>query len=277
MSVREYWGNSDAVFQCLIDKDRIAAFRKAIEYSVAKDSVVVDLGSGSGILSMFALRAGAKQVFAVEQDPEMCKLIKKTKHINSIRNRLIIMHSDARKVVLPKHIDVVICEMMATGFIDEIQVPVINHIHKYCKNETIFIPQSVSSFAELVNSNSVFYGEKLFIVRYDYIEDNSLRATSLSEKICFSKVDFNKEIDDCISRKVQFTIRKNGSINGIRISNESSFPNNINFGASFAYCMPLILPLDEMAVKKGESILLSLKYRMCAGIQNVKYQISRVE
>lgn len=276
MSVREYWGNSDAVFQCLIDRKRIRAFQKAIEYAVSDNSIVADLGSGSGILSMFAIRAGAKKVFAVEQDPEMCKLIEKTKFMNSMDERLVVINSDARTVKLPCKVDVVICEMIATGLIDEMQVPVINHIHNFCKKHTTFIPQSISSFVELVNSNDVFYKEKLFVVRYDYVEENSLRALPLSEKKCFSEVDFRNKIHDRVSIDLRFKIHKSGLMNGIKISNESLLPNNKIFETSFAYCMPIILPIDEMLVEKGDIIILSLNYKMCTGIQRVKYRIKRL-
>src|SRR5262249_32649891 len=50
----------------LADAVRVGGFRKALESLVKKDDVVVDVGSGSGILSFFAARAGAAKVFGLE-------------------------------------------------------------------------------------------------------------------------------------------------------------------------------------------------------------------
>ena len=48
----------------LKDKPRTEAYKKFIEQNVEliKDKVVVDVGAGTGILSLFCAKAGAKQV-----------------------------------------------------------------------------------------------------------------------------------------------------------------------------------------------------------------------
>ena len=51
----------------LKDEVRTVTYRNAIYHNrhLFKDKVVMDVGSGTGILSMFAAKAGAKKVFAV--------------------------------------------------------------------------------------------------------------------------------------------------------------------------------------------------------------------
>ena len=52
----------------LKDEVRTMTYKNSIYHNrhLFKDKVVMDVGSGTGILSMFAARAGAKKVFAVE-------------------------------------------------------------------------------------------------------------------------------------------------------------------------------------------------------------------
>lgn len=50
------------------DEPRTSTYLKAIQANSAwfKDKIVLDVGAGTGILSIFAARAGAKHVYAVE-------------------------------------------------------------------------------------------------------------------------------------------------------------------------------------------------------------------
>jgi len=61
----------------LADTVRMDGFRKALEFVVKKGATVIDVGSGSGILSFFAARAGAAKVFGLETT----RLVDDARHI----------------------------------------------------------------------------------------------------------------------------------------------------------------------------------------------------
>jgi len=52
----------------LKDTVRTLAYQRAIEANpqAFKDKIVLDIGCGTGILSIFAARAGAKHVYAID-------------------------------------------------------------------------------------------------------------------------------------------------------------------------------------------------------------------
>ncbi|MBY0402812.1 MAG: methyltransferase domain-containing protein [Cyanobacteria bacterium] len=58
----------------LRDYVRLAAYRRAIEHSVNHETVAMDLGCGSGILSFFLAQAGAKKIYAIEKRPDIILL-----------------------------------------------------------------------------------------------------------------------------------------------------------------------------------------------------------
>ena len=53
----------------LADVARLRAFERAIQLAVSPGDSVLDLGSGTGVLGLFALRAGARHVYAVDSSP----------------------------------------------------------------------------------------------------------------------------------------------------------------------------------------------------------------
>lgn len=70
----------------LKDTIRVNAYKQAIEQVVTPDSVVMDLGCGTGILGFLAAQAGAIQVYMVERDPAILKIAKDIARLNNIHN-----------------------------------------------------------------------------------------------------------------------------------------------------------------------------------------------
>ena len=58
----------------LNDEVRNEAYYQALKKLITPDSIVVDVGSGSGLLSCMAAQLGAKKVFSIEQRVELCDI-----------------------------------------------------------------------------------------------------------------------------------------------------------------------------------------------------------
>ncbi|KAF9673297.1 hypothetical protein SADUNF_Sadunf10G0009500 [Salix dunnii] len=83
------------------------------------DRVVVDVGAGSGILSLFAAQAGAKHVYAVEAS-EMAEYARKLIAGNpSLGERITVIKGKVEEVELPEKADVLISEPMGTLLVNE--------------------------------------------------------------------------------------------------------------------------------------------------------------
>ncbi|XP_057772215.1 probable histone-arginine methyltransferase 1.3 [Salvia miltiorrhiza] len=83
------------------------------------DRVVVDVGAGSGILSLFAAQAGAKHVYAVEAS-DMADYARKLISGNpSLSERITVIKGKVEEVELPEKADILISEPMGTLLVNE--------------------------------------------------------------------------------------------------------------------------------------------------------------
>ncbi|XP_022722938.1 probable histone-arginine methyltransferase 1.4 [Durio zibethinus] len=81
--------------------------------------VVVDVGAGSGILSLFAAQAGAKHVYAVEAS-EMAEYARKLIAGNpTLGQRITVIKGKVEEVELPEKVDILISEPMGTLLVNE--------------------------------------------------------------------------------------------------------------------------------------------------------------
>jgi type I protein arginine methyltransferase len=95
----------------LADEPRTASFRRAIGEVVRAGDVVVDLGTGTGILAMFAARAGAERVYAIEQGP-VGLLARELIAANGLADRVTVVPGISYDVSLPERADVLISETL---------------------------------------------------------------------------------------------------------------------------------------------------------------------
>jgi protein arginine N-methyltransferase 1 len=98
----------------LKDRIRTGTYQDAIKNNpdVFKDKIVLDIGSGTGILSIFAAKAGAKHVYGIEFADiadYANEIIKK----NKLNDKITIIKSKVEEVNLPvEKVDIIISEWM---------------------------------------------------------------------------------------------------------------------------------------------------------------------
>ena len=99
--------------QMLSDDLRMQSYRDAIFLNPShfKDKVVLDVGTGSGILAIWAAQAGARRVFAVEAT-DIAVQARKVIKANSLDHVVTVIQSKMEDVELPEPVDVIISEWM---------------------------------------------------------------------------------------------------------------------------------------------------------------------
>jgi predicted RNA methylase len=275
-SLNEYWSMTEGVFHCLIDEARTLAFKSAIENAVRPGDIVVDAGSGSGVLAMFAADAGAKKVIALELDDNNIRVLQGIFAVNGYGDRIEVIQGDATTLSLPEKVDVIVCEMIATALIEELQVPVMNNLLRCVNPGYRVVLEQYHCHAELVHQENRYYGKTFDLLRYEYSEDTRLASTPLSDCITYRRVDFSHAVnDEMIAARLDFTAPAAGTVNGLRLSATTLFHGGTTFTHSYAYSYPIILPLAEFVVSAGESVSVDLAYRLCAGLGSLHYAVAQ--
>jgi SAM-dependent methyltransferase len=147
----------------ICDRVRTEAFRRAIDSVVRPGDVVLDVGAGSGILSVFAARAGASRVYAVERTT-VAVVAQELAAANGVASIVRVIHGDVLDVELPEGVDVIVSEWLGGFGIDEGMLPpVIAARERWLKPGGVMIPRSVTAWAALVHDR--YLGETVEFLR----------------------------------------------------------------------------------------------------------------
>lgn len=130
----------------LSDRVRCEAFRQALVKHVKTGDVVLDVGAGTGILSLFAAGAGARKVYAIERT-KIIALARQLIAANRAEEQVQIIHGDVENVELPEPVDLIVAEWMGGNGVDEGFLPaVLLARDRWLKPGGKMLPERVSAW-----------------------------------------------------------------------------------------------------------------------------------
>lgn len=107
--------------EMLRDESRTRAYLDAMTKTHAdefKDKVVLDIGCGTGILSFFAARAGARVVYAVEAS-DLADYTEAVVAANGMSDKIIVVKGKLEEISFPIKVDIIVSEWMGSFLIFE--------------------------------------------------------------------------------------------------------------------------------------------------------------
>ena len=93
------------------DALRVETFARAIAATVRPGDVVVDIGTGAGLLAFLACRAGARHVYAIELSG-MVEIARALAIANGFQDRVTFLHQHSLEVRLPEQGDVLLADLV---------------------------------------------------------------------------------------------------------------------------------------------------------------------
>jgi protein arginine N-methyltransferase 1 len=262
----------------LVDSVRTNAYAEAIARVVRAGDVVLDLGSGSGVLAMLACLAGARKVYAVEQG-HMADVASMVVANNDCGGRVEVLHARSQDVELTERANVLITETLGNlGFDEQILPSVLDARRRLLTPDARLVPERIALVAAPADAARMYerevafwgahYGIDFSVVRT--FAANQVRIVDLKEEAILAppaqliEVDLASYESAAVSGSARFAVTNDGMMHGfaawfvatlageIRVSNAPPL-RTPNWRQAF-------LPLDDaVAVSRDEEVTLQIE------------------
>jgi SAM-dependent methyltransferase len=277
----------------LNDQPRTQRFLSAIAEVVRPGDVVVDLGTGTGILAMAAARAGARKVYAIEAGP-VGPVAKKLFAANGLADRIELVEGYSTDIDLPERADVLVTETFGNSPLsEEVLEIVVDARKRLLKPDARVVPGSVRVYGTPVIvppkelSQFVFTPECLDQWRRWYgvdftplgsVDRNALLTHWLDrEKVSdwqplaptapLIDIDLTTLSDARVHGSADVPVEKKGQLSGIAVH----FDLRLSPGVSHStdawqsapdnhWLVPIYFFVEPMDVRRGDVLRLSYSY-----------------
>ena len=268
----------------IADKVRMDPFVYALKAAIQPDSVVLDIGTGTGIHALLACKFGARKVYAIEPN-EAIHLARELAQVNGFRDRIEFFQDVSTHVTLPEKADVIVSDMRGVLPLYGRHIPsIVDARQRHLAPGGLLIPQRDTIWVSLVEAHGVFneftipwdcpYGLSMNkveqIVLNDWSEEHtdtfSKRSLLMEPKI-WTVLDYRSiENSDVGPPKLRQKATRNGTAHGLLLWFDGEIADGITiyngpdaetvakvYGCAF---FPLLEPIP---ITKGDTITLDIR------------------
>ena len=146
----------------LNDHARTLAYQQALRQTVSPDDIVLDIGTGTGVLAATAAQCGAAHVYAVERS-SMAQVAEQVFDANGLSDRVTVVKGHSRDIELPEQATVLVSEILGNDPLQEgILHITADAIERLLKPGAQLLPCRVDLYANLVSVPSEHLNKHVF-------------------------------------------------------------------------------------------------------------------
>lgn len=209
------------------DTVRTLSYKNAIMNNghLFKGKTVLDVGCGTGILSMFAAKAGAKHVVGID----MSNIIDQAQKIieaNGFKDSITLVKGKLEDATLPyEEFDIIISEWMGYFLLYESMLDtVLLARDKYLKKDGLIFPDNASLYVAAIEDSDykeekINFWDNVYGFDYSCIKDIALReplVDTVEMNAVVTKPCMIKHIDLATAKKEDLTFTANFSLEATR-------------------------------------------------------------
>ncbi len=214
----------------IADEVRMSAYVAALEKSVKPGSVVMDIGTGTGIFAMLACRFGARRVYAIEPN-DAIQTAREMAAANGLADRIEFIEDISTRVSLPEKADVIISDLRGV-------LPLYDHNLASLKDarerllapDGVLIPERDTLWGALVSASDLYdpYVKAWERHNYDFNAEAARRMTIntwgagrakpeqlLTSPQIWTEIDYTNITDFNANGELRWTIEQAGTVHGL--------------------------------------------------------------
>lgn len=156
--------NSPAIhIEMLDDRARTEHYLKAIREVVRPGDIVVDLGTGTGILALAAAQAGAAHVYAIEVNKGIAEVAKANFAQNGFADKITLCQGRSTEITIPERADVLVSEIIGDDPFNEQIIEMTTDARlRFLKPSGRMIPNRIELFGLPLTIPSAEYSKYIF-------------------------------------------------------------------------------------------------------------------
>jgi protein arginine N-methyltransferase 1 len=286
----------------LNDDTRTKAFVAAVRGAVRAGDVVVEVGTGTGVLAVTAARAGARRVYAIEAEA-MADAAEAVFRDNAVGDRVELVRGWSTQVSLPERADVLVCELIGDAPLAERMVEIVlDARRRLLKPGARIVPERLGIFGlpvsipeaslprplpsqEDLDRWQALYGVDFTSLRTGfrpartfYVEPRLARDwPAMGGAVLLADVDFCAVRGSVVDRKVECRASRSGMLNGVLLYFELDLGCGLRLSTSPAeaddrthwFNQVWVLPEDR-TVKPGDAVSMAYRYRVAGAPDGVE-------
>lgn len=140
----------------ITDEKRTAGYLEALRGVINPDSVVLDIGTGTGILAMMACQCGAARVYAIDPS-DLIHLARELATANGYADRIHFIQGISTRITLPEPVDVIVSDLHgALPFFQQLIPSIVDARQRFLAPGGHLIPQEDTLWAAVVELPKVY-------------------------------------------------------------------------------------------------------------------------
>lgn len=267
----------------IADAARMNAYTQALRRAIKPNSVVLDIGTGTGIFALLACQCGARRVYAVEPSSAI-RVAQEIAVANGYAHRIEFIQEHSLRINLPEPVNVIVSDLSGTLPWFQQHIPaIIDARNRFLASGGTLIPRTDTVWAALVEVPELYeriagvwdrerYGLNMEAARQLALNGwRKARLTPeqlLGQPQCWAKLDYATVASAAIHAKASWTAGREGiahgigvwfdrmTVEGVEVSNAPGAPEQ---GSSVVYGHLFFPWLRPVALTHGDAVSVTLK------------------
>ena len=263
----------------IADKGRMEPYIKALQKTVTQESIVLDIGTGTGIFALLACQFGACKVYAIEPN-DTIQVAKDLAEANGYSDRIEFIQDISTRVELPGRANVIISDLRGRLPLFRHNIPsIIDARRRFLVPDGVMIPAQDTLFAALVESRSLYkkyyspwvdneLGIDMKPVVHKVMNTTWGRKISdehmLTEPQPWVTIDYNMIQNPNVSGELKWVTDCDGTAHGIRMWFDAEVAPGLGFSnapdqSEHVYGNEFFPWLEPVSLKSGDGVSVSFQ------------------